>query len=328
MASYNYEKHLKAAVESCLSQTHKNIELLIADNSTDNSMKILEEYKKDKRVKIYYRATPWRIAEKLNFLISKVEGEYIKTCWSDDVMASDSIEKNLKFAKQYGLDFVKSDYSYIDYDGKLIKKHHLRYVYKTNKNLIVKTDVNRIIKFGEDCPPMIESITLFAKKEVIERVGGWDERFLLEDILFSYRTNCYDFKIGFLNEPLYYYRVFEKLNINPVYAQRAIEYFSMRIQCMKIAIESGKLDKESIIIAKKRIAAYKAEIFQSKYKYLGLIWLFYKRYNPLLVKQVFRNKNVSSKRLLIYNCLLFVIRDIRKRIKLLVKGIRNPQTWY
>lgn len=54
---YNSEKWLKRCIDSILSQTYKNFELiLINDGSTDNSKEILESYRKnDKRIKVYHQ---------------------------------------------------------------------------------------------------------------------------------------------------------------------------------------------------------------------------------------------------------------------------------
>ena len=46
IASYNKEKYLQRCLDSCLSQTYKNIEVILVDNeSTDNSYSIASKYK-------------------------------------------------------------------------------------------------------------------------------------------------------------------------------------------------------------------------------------------------------------------------------------------
>ena len=53
--NYNNSKLLTRAINSCLSQTYKNIEILIFDDkSVDNSMKIINKYKKYKKIKIFF----------------------------------------------------------------------------------------------------------------------------------------------------------------------------------------------------------------------------------------------------------------------------------
>ena len=54
MNCYNGQEFLKHSIESVISQTYKNWELIFWDNkSTDNSSKILKKYK-DKRIKYFY----------------------------------------------------------------------------------------------------------------------------------------------------------------------------------------------------------------------------------------------------------------------------------
>ena len=49
--NYNHAVYLDYRIESILSQTYKNVEVLILDDcSTDNSLDIVEKYRSDKRI--------------------------------------------------------------------------------------------------------------------------------------------------------------------------------------------------------------------------------------------------------------------------------------
>ena len=53
IANYNNERYIATAIESIISQTYKNWELVIVDDgSTDNSIQVVEPYLKDKRIKL------------------------------------------------------------------------------------------------------------------------------------------------------------------------------------------------------------------------------------------------------------------------------------
>lgn len=54
-ASYNYEKYIKDTIESVLSQTYSDWEMIIVDDgSKDKSRDIIKEYcEKDSRIKLY-----------------------------------------------------------------------------------------------------------------------------------------------------------------------------------------------------------------------------------------------------------------------------------
>lgn len=54
MTVYNAEKYLKQAIESVISQTMKNFELIIVnDCSTDSSEEIIKQYLDDKRIRYF-----------------------------------------------------------------------------------------------------------------------------------------------------------------------------------------------------------------------------------------------------------------------------------
>lgn len=94
MTTYNGEKYLKRQIESIISQTYSDFELVICDdNSSDNTIKILEEYKlKDDRIKIY--KNEYNLGFKKNFekVIKLCVGEFIALCDQDDIWTKTHLE--------------------------------------------------------------------------------------------------------------------------------------------------------------------------------------------------------------------------------------------
>lgn len=86
VAVYNTEKYLKQCLDSCISQTLKEIEIIIIDDaSTDNSWNILTEYaKKDSRIKIFKQDHNMRQGAARNRGVQEACGEYIWFVDSDD----------------------------------------------------------------------------------------------------------------------------------------------------------------------------------------------------------------------------------------------------
>lgn len=82
---YNTQKYLRRCIESVLSQTYSNIELLLIDDgSTDESGQICDEYaSKDSRVKVFHilNGGPSRAR---NIGLDNVTGDYILFVDSDD----------------------------------------------------------------------------------------------------------------------------------------------------------------------------------------------------------------------------------------------------
>ncbi len=61
VSNYNYARYISETIESALNQTYSNIELIICDDgSTDDSVRIIEQYQqKDSRVQLIRKAN-WR----------------------------------------------------------------------------------------------------------------------------------------------------------------------------------------------------------------------------------------------------------------------------
>lgn len=104
---YNGELYLSQAIDSILSQTIKDFELIcINDGSTDNTGKILAKYaKKDKRIKIITNNSNIRMAASLNKALDIAKGFYIARMDADDISLPD------RFAKQIAL--LESDKSLV-----------------------------------------------------------------------------------------------------------------------------------------------------------------------------------------------------------------------
>ena len=93
---YNTEKYLKACLDSVLSQTYENLEIiLIDDGSTDNSGKIIDDYaKKDHRIKVVHQKNRGQSAAR-NEGLKKATGDYISFIDADDKIKPNFIEKLL-----------------------------------------------------------------------------------------------------------------------------------------------------------------------------------------------------------------------------------------
>ena len=85
--SYNHERYLTQAMESILSQTFRDFELIVIDDfSEDGSTKIISEYaEKDNRIRCLFHKSNQGIARTLNEGMSISGGEYIAYTSSDDI---------------------------------------------------------------------------------------------------------------------------------------------------------------------------------------------------------------------------------------------------
>lgn len=98
MPVYNGEKFLRRRLDSLLIQTFTDFELIISDNaSTDSTPIICEEYaKKDKRVRYIRQKKNMGVTWNFNFVLREAKSDYFAWVASDDIIAQDFIEKNLR----------------------------------------------------------------------------------------------------------------------------------------------------------------------------------------------------------------------------------------
>jgi glycosyltransferase involved in cell wall biosynthesis len=98
MSVRNGEKRIRRAVESLLSQTHNDFELIISDNaSTDSTPLICNEMaKKDRRIRYIYHMKRKSMLDDFNFLLKQAKNEYFFWAAADDVWKIDFLEKNLR----------------------------------------------------------------------------------------------------------------------------------------------------------------------------------------------------------------------------------------
>lgn len=90
---YNVELYLKVCIESVLSQTYENIEIILVDDgSTDHSGGICDYYaKRDERVRVFHKRNGG-LSDARNKGMLYVKGDYIMFIDSDDVVSSELVE--------------------------------------------------------------------------------------------------------------------------------------------------------------------------------------------------------------------------------------------
>src|SRR5690625_7386016 len=93
---YNVEKHLAQSIDSVLSQTRSNFELLVViDGSPVNSKEIAEEYAvKDARITDFDKSNGG-LHDAFNYGLKKLQGEFIYLIETDDCIDHEILKYNL-----------------------------------------------------------------------------------------------------------------------------------------------------------------------------------------------------------------------------------------
>ena len=189
---HNGERYLSSAIESIITQTYENIELIIIDDfSSDHSNKIAKSYaQKDSRVRVYRNKENKKLPRSLNAGFKMATGEFFTWTSDDNLLKPETIQALVEvFQKKPDVDFVYADIIPIDENGRVKKMSYLN------------GEVEDIYVFN----PVLACFMY--RREVHETLKGYNpNKFLYEDYDFWLRTYENGFNMYHLKRKLYFYR--------------------------------------------------------------------------------------------------------------------------
>jgi len=119
MPTYNAEKYLHVAIKSIQSQTYKNWELNIIDDSNINirTLEIINSFK-DIRIK-YFKGPQKNLAAALNFGIKNSNGDFIARMDADDISLKNRLKFQFDYLQQKKLDICGSSIRLVGNDFRI-----------------------------------------------------------------------------------------------------------------------------------------------------------------------------------------------------------------
>jgi glycosyltransferase involved in cell wall biosynthesis len=121
LCSYNGGKYLAEQVDSILRQDYQPLELIIADDaSTDNTRMVLQQYKSNPAVRIFYQEKNIGLTRNFEFAAVKAKGELIAFSDQDDIWMANKITRLVTAIGKNPL--VYSDSLLADEEGKSMNK--------------------------------------------------------------------------------------------------------------------------------------------------------------------------------------------------------------
>lgn len=105
---FNVEKYLSACINSILTQTYQNLEIiLVNDGSTDSSLKICDDYAlKDNRIKVIHQKNAG-VAEARNMGLKNITGDFLSFVDADDIIVENFHETMLRSIIETKADIVE-----------------------------------------------------------------------------------------------------------------------------------------------------------------------------------------------------------------------------
>lgn len=208
MPIYNASPFLRQALDSVLAQTLKNIEVIcVNDGSKDDSLAIMREYASDDaRIKIINKPNGG-YGQTMNTGIAAATGEYIGILEPDDYLKSQMYETLYNNAKQYNLDFARSDYYRLTTDENGVE--HLQREPICFKAEYYDTVLNPHTNIDLFNIRMENWTGIFKRKWIIDNNIRFNESpgASFQDNGFWFQSYCHATRIMVVNEGFYCYRV-------------------------------------------------------------------------------------------------------------------------
>ena len=196
---YNSEKFLEECLDSILTQTYQNIEIIaVDDGSTDSSPDILERY--SDKINIISQKNQG-LASALNLGISKMKGDWFKWFSPDDVMHSNTIKTLIDETKNHSDNIILySNWNIIDDTGNTLREFH-----ESNYNELSEFDFNLRLLDGQQINVNTTLIpAIFLKKYGIREL---DEPVAIDYDFFLRSALLHDVRFHLISQPLVNYRI-------------------------------------------------------------------------------------------------------------------------
>jgi len=216
MPAYNAEKYIREAIESILSQTYKNFELIIInDCSTDSTKKIIQKYaKKESRLVLINNEENLKISKTLNKGLELAKGKYIVRMDADDWSYPDRIEKQVKLMED-NPELVLSSGQMEICDCEMNIKN------KSNFPITNEKIRKVILQYN----PMVHPAMIF-RRDIALSIGGYDEEIKSEDYMFTIDMSS-EGELANLNDVIIKYRILD----NSITGSKMLAIHLATLQC-------------------------------------------------------------------------------------------------
>lgn len=194
--TYNRAQYLREAIDSVLSQTYRDFEIIVVDDgSTDNTKEVAKKWELLDKVKYFYQENKGPAAAR-NRGIKEAMGDYIAFLDADDLWLPEKLEKQVEYLKERpDVSLVASEFEIIDEVG-----HSNGYSQRRKK---IPVD-GFILKYIFQHYLLLS--TIMVKKDTFKTVGLFNEELInAEDTDILLRIAKH-FKIGLLDEYLVKHR--------------------------------------------------------------------------------------------------------------------------
>lgn len=209
---YNVEKYLEKCINSLLSQTLENIQIiLVNDGSKDNSGNIAKEYEKNNKDRvIYVEKENGGLSDARNYGLKYATGDFIAFLDSDDYIEKNAYEEMYNKAIEENADYVECDFIW-EFPNKI--RVDKQYPYKNKKEML---SFVRVVAWNK----------LIKRQLIIDNNLEFPKGLRYEDVEFTYKLIPFINKFAYVDKPFIHY-VQREGSIANVQNERTAEIFTV-----------------------------------------------------------------------------------------------------
>ena len=254
IASYNHGPYIETSIRSVLAQTYPNIELLVVDDgSTDDSVERIQRLQSEYGFDFQTQQNQG-LTRTLNGAIARAQGELIAPFGSDDIMMPERIAVQVAYmADKPEVGICAGNIELIDSEGQLFPEARQR-----RHVPFRRMDFEDVLLERKPYPP---APTLLIRREALRKVGGFDERVRLEDLMIELKITHAGYYIDGLDVVMAQYRkhasnsyknhrfmiesilrIYEQFRDHPAYTQ--VKYKALNSMFLKVANRDRALARE------------------------------------------------------------------------------------
>ena len=209
---YNVEKYLEKCINSLLSQTLEDIQIiLVNDGSKDNSGNIAKEYEKNNNDRvIYVEKENGGLSDARNYGLKYATGDFIAFLDSDDYIEKNAYEEMYNKAIEENADYVECDFIW-EFPNKI--RVDKQYPYKNKKEML---SFVRVVAWNK----------LIKRQLITDNNLEFPKGLRYEDVEFTYKLIPFVNKFAYVNKPFIHY-VQREGSIANVQNERTAEIFTV-----------------------------------------------------------------------------------------------------
>jgi len=323
---YNGQQYIDNVLDSCMSQTYKNIEILLIDDGSTDGLELPKIYKRNKNIRFFSKKNEG-LGFTRNHGIHLAKGEYIFFLDVDDTIPNDAIESLRKDIKTNDFIIGECQRIYFDHEHTIVRKQtwkkKLYENYKNKSDLIIDT---------------ISTNKLY-KRDFLIKNDIFFEKGLYEDKLFVLKLFVASDNFHHLNKVIYYWHIAHNSNsiTNSLTISNLEERFKVLEDCISYAsdIQFKKVIIHNIIKHDFKVYINKSLTYtqQELSKLFSCYKNFYKKYE----KDIDKNKyfvdriileNISDKDFLLKEFITIANENNTKNIFIKIKKYIRYSIFY